>query len=63
MRAEGMDKGDRSRRNFLQMAPFLLAPNNLATASDSQRIEQIRQTYREARQRLHRKMHEHGISP
>jgi len=35
--------------------------NNLATPSDPERMERIRQTYREARQRLHRKMHEHGV--
>jgi hypothetical protein len=36
--------------------------NNLATPSDAEEMERIRQTYREARQRLHRKMHEHGVA-
>lgn len=35
--------------------------NNLATHSDPQSMERIRQTYREARERLHRKMHEQGL--
>ena len=35
--------------------------NNLATPSDPENMARIRQTYREARQRLHHKMHAHGL--
>ena len=36
--------------------------SNLATPSDPESMERIRQTYREARQRLHHKMHAHGLA-
>ena len=36
--------------------------NNLATPSDPESMARIRQTYREARQRLHHKMHAHGLA-
>jgi len=36
--------------------------SNLATPSDPESMARIRQTYREARQRLHHKMHAHGLA-
>ena len=35
--------------------------DNLATRPDAERFEKIRKTFAYARERLHRKMHEHGI--
>jgi hypothetical protein len=34
---------------------------NLATRPDAERFEKVRKTFTDARERLHRKMHEHGI--
>ncbi len=36
--------------------------SNLATPSDPESMARIRQTYREAGQRLHQKMHAHGLA-
>ena len=36
--------------------------SNLATPSDPESMARIRQTYRAARERLHLKMHAHGLA-